>query len=507
MREHMTTEHGTSLAQKIALVFLAFILFAGALEMSLRLGGFVLSSMQEHRNQVAIQKKGDYRILCLGESTTAGGQESYPNQLQEVLNNGKRPVTFAVINKGVPAINTFGILSQLEDNIEKYKPDMVIVMMGINDSGRHMPQEDEPQKNETSFLNSLKVYRMSRFLWLRILNKLKEEKLFVAQDKAYAQMQNVPVADLSDAKACLDAGRKCSERGDYSCAEELFNKALKADPDNDGAYLLLGWCYKEQGRYPESEAAFKKALEFNSSNDSAYSGLGWLYLDKHELEKAEGLLKESMRINQKNYLAYALLGRVYRDQGKLIEAEEVLSKVIALDPGNTQAFFELLGIYVIQNRYSDAQALFSKITPFETEGYRLYAGMAFLQERVGKNKLIEGYLERLKKLQFEYYCDVTKKNYLELYRVLQEKRIKLVCVQYPMRNVEPLKRIFIEQDGIIFVDNERVFKDAVSRGSPKEYFVDMFGGEFGHCTPKGNRLLAENVANAILNEYFWGSGH
>jgi hypothetical protein len=30
------------------------------------------------------------------------------------------------------------------------------------------------------------------------------------------------------------------------------------------------------------------------------------------------------------------------------------------------------------------------------------------------------------------------------------------------------------------------------------YFRDMFGGDFGHCTPKGNRLLAKNIAQEIL---------
>jgi hypothetical protein len=26
----------------------------------------------------------------------------------------------------------------------------------------------------------------------------------------------------------------------------------------------------------------------------------------------------------------------------------------------------------------------------------------------------------------------------------------------------------------------------------------MFGGDFGHCTPEGNRLLAENITEVIL---------
>jgi hypothetical protein len=71
-----------------------------------------------------------------------------------------------------------------------------------------------------------------------------------------------------------------------------------------------------------------------------------------------------------------------------------------------------------------------------------------------------------------------------------------------MRNVEPLKKIFEQDESIIFVDNESVFKEALQKASYNEYFVDMFAGDFGHCTKKGNRLLAENIANTILREVF-----
>ena len=53
-----------------------------------------------------------------------------------------------------------------------------------------------------------------------------------------------------------------------------------------------------------------------------------------------------------------------------------------------------------------------------------------------------------------------------------------------MPNVELLKRVFKEKRGITFVDNEKIFRERVAIEGYDEYFVYMFGGDFGHCTKK-----------------------
>ena len=95
---------------------------------------------------------------------------------------------------------------------------------------------------------------------------------------------------------------------------------------------------------------------------------------------------------------------------------------------------------------------------------------------------------------------VTQANYHRIVEIIQQQGIKFIGVQYPVRIIDSLKKMLNPFKDIIFVDNERIFKDAVKQDGYEDYFSDSFGGNFGHCTPKGNRLLAENVANAILNQ-------
>ena len=56
--------------------------------------------------------------------------------------------------------------------------------------------------------------------------------------------------------------------------------------------------------------------------------------------------------------------------------------------------------------------------------------------------------------------------------------------------------------GIIFIDNERIFKSALHQASYNEYFTDVFGDDSGHCTLSRYKLLAKNIANIILKELF-----
>ena len=100
----------------------------------------------------ALAKDSTYTILCLGETLTIlggecstselGGENSYPKQIEHILNASGRNIKFKVINRGALGIISSAIVTQLNENLKKYKPDMVIVMMGINDDNREGHYEE-----------------------------------------------------------------------------------------------------------------------------------------------------------------------------------------------------------------------------------------------------------------------------------------------------------------------------------------------------------------------------
>jgi tetratricopeptide (TPR) repeat protein len=162
----------------------------------------------------------------------------------------------------------------------------------------------------------------------------------------------------------------------------------------------------------------------------------------------------------------------------------------------------LAWLYREQGKYAQAEELFRKAIEVNPENYLIYRGLAVLYEEKGEYKIAEEYYKKAGRTGYESSILENRQYYLKFKDILDKRGVKLICAQSPMRRVELLKELFKGQKDIIFVDNEKIFKAAVKKTSYAEYFYDAVGGDYGHCTLKGNRLLAENIANTIIKEVF-----
>ncbi len=515
----------TLLRHKIMLIAWGIFLSVILLEISLRLGGFIILSRQEHKNQVSLRQKGAFRIMCLGESTTAG---QYPVFLEERLNQAKIGISFAVIDKGVDAITTSTILWRLSDELDEYRPEMVVAMMGINDGTEYVDYEITGISKAAHFFKSWRTYKLARLLWRHILHKVGIYKpqlgqpgfapgVVDAQPVAQIEAFNQAIAiNPNDSQAYIGLGWLYHDQGRFAQAIEAFNQAIAINPNDSQAYIGLGWLYRDQKEISQAESLFKKAIVIDPGNDAAYVDLGKFYWDQGRILR-EGQLcwdqskislslnafNKAIELNPKNDAAYTYLGWLYHDQGRFVQAIEAFNQAIAIDPQNEKPYLGLGRIYQKQDRLLLSLDAFKQAIAINPRNIRAYAAISVLYETLNQPKQSEVYARQANTMRLGFYNPITVNSYHKLKTILDKKGIKLVCVQYPMRSVEPLKKIFESNNsGIIFVDNERIFREAVKKAGVKTYFKDMFGYDFGHCTPAGNRLLAENIAQTILKEAF-----
>lgn len=266
--------------QKIVTALLGLVVTLVFLELCMQAAHYLPKLLGPDELDAPAMAPGVHRILCLGDSTThIGGDSSWPGQLQEVLDTGSYETTYAVINGGRTGTDSSDIAAKLGENLERFRPHLVIVMTGINENGLRM--------------------------------------------------------------------------------------------------------YKD---VPGSDSVFF----------------------------------ERVRIVK---FAALILGRILEQDGDEVEAPEPMYK----EP-------------------------------------------------------------------------TTRSNFEAMAAQLRGAGISFVAMQYPRRPVGPLKELLRSIDDITIVDNQGIFEEALERGAYEDYFVDRFGGDFGHCTPRGNRLLAEHLAQRLRSE-------
>jgi len=166
------------------------------------------------------------------------------------------------------------------------------------------------------------------------------------------------------------------------------------------------------------------------------------------------------------------------------------------------AISRLVFHYLQQSRYEAAEEICKKIIEADPNYERAYRGLAMVYRRQGKIMEADETLGKLDQLKSHFYNPGTVRNYRKLREILSRRDIPLICVQYPMQKLKYLKKIFPHPEEIIFIDNEEVFKEALLRTSYDDLFTDQFAGDFGHCTPEGYRILAENIAKVIASKIF-----
>lgn len=91
-----------------------------------------------HKNIANTWLTQNLRIVTMGDSNTYGlyldKEDSYPKQLETIWNTTHKNKAIEVINLGYPGTNSSRLVANFEEAIKQFQPDIVLVMIGTNDS-------------------------------------------------------------------------------------------------------------------------------------------------------------------------------------------------------------------------------------------------------------------------------------------------------------------------------------------------------------------------------------
>lgn len=509
--------------KRIALALVGFcfsmLLCIFSLEIGIRLTGPLSLFLQVQRNKVALGEKNTFRILCYGDSTTAlGGAYSWPYQLEEILNKRNVGIKCSVLNKAAVGLDLAMILGRLEGDLNTYNPKMVIVI-GMPSRGYPELFHDKfvsikqkadyfmhkPQRNH--FFNKFKIYKALRNILYGFQDSIEPiEQEDILQVKTENSLKQNIKDDPRNGSGYITLAVWYRDQGKLSEVEKLLKKAIDLNSRNAVAYAELGEYYTLKGKYIQAEELFKKAVGIGNIGSWTWFRLGEFYKVTGKYALAEEALNEGIKMNIQqgviDVIPYFALARCYDAEGKITQAEEVFKKAATLSP---KGYIELAGYYEEKGRFSQAEEILQKAISLNL-GEKLnrlaYLSLSDLCSKTGKPELLQEYTQKLKNLGFEgtgNFYEKSTYNFLKIKEHLDKRRIKLLGVALNT-NYEVLKKIYKRMEGAISVNAGEIIKEKVRNEGYSKYYVDSY---YSHFTPTGHRVIAEIIADTILNEYFY----
>jgi tetratricopeptide (TPR) repeat protein len=129
--------------------------------------------------------------------------------------------------------------------------------------------------------------------------------------------------------------------GEVDQAIDLYQRALKIDPNFVLARYDLAVAYRGMGEVDKAIAEYEKALKINPRFPEALSNLGGQYFRKGNVKQAEAHFRRAIEVYPNFIQALSNLGAALNKLGHSKQALPHLQKALALDPEFAVAYFNL----------------------------------------------------------------------------------------------------------------------------------------------------------------------
>ncbi len=440
----------------IAILGTSFILSLIILEILLRVSGWVISYYHDRNRKTP----DGYTVLLIGESTTSSVFTSWGKQLAERLLAAYPTVPFTVINEGLGGTNTAYITARLPELLRKYRPQMVITMMGINDGTLFFRYEKNWQSEVRLLLTDFRIYKLVKYLAERFT-----PSSHMGTEQVRSWISEPVVRDISPEEVVIEDQFRAN--GDMNGAITHYLNVC-AQQCETAVRIRLGWLYLEKNQFEPAEEQFAVAYREASASPRVVNGLLQLSLRKNDMQRAGKLVSEHLSLATVSAEFSVTLAEYYERDNQLAEARTLLESSLTVPDAPDTVLQQLVRVY-------------AKLGLSDTEIKRRLGTVNARQEPL------------LVPVSGREVPALTAYHYTEISKMIRDTGAVHVAMQYPRMDVKTIREYFPNQDEILFVENEKNFEAALQQGAFEEYFYDHFAGIFGHTTRQGDQLIVENI--------------
>jgi tetratricopeptide (TPR) repeat protein len=354
--------------KKILIFFSVLLALLFILELSLRMAGLVYHLRHKPIQPTGLKDKNSFVVLCLGDSYTFGWgappEQSYPRQLEKILNQKSKTKKFIIVNRGQPGQNSTQLLLELPHNLNTYNPDTLVIMTGVNNDWNHIGFNAFLKNRGLTYklleaVYKTRVYKLAKLTGLILNNKINKIKLTKTSEvnPEHYDSQGWIYLNTNNSQAAL----------------KWFEEAVKKNPKDESSYTGLGKYYDITNNYEKAAASYNKALSLNSGDITCILALARLYTRTDRQEQAINLLNKALQEAHNDVRIYQTLGSIYTETRDYAQALNAFKKAIELEPNNSQNYNGMGQVYFKQKlNFTEAANCFKKaveINPQDPDSY------------------------------------------------------------------------------------------------------------------------------------------
>jgi tetratricopeptide (TPR) repeat protein len=168
----------------------------------------------------------------------------------------------------------------------------------------------------------------------------------------------------------------CLRRGDIAGAIQVYQQALRLNPNDSDLKLGLARALSLSGHNEESKAIYQELLTKAPDDADAQEGLGNAFLRSDHFPEARALFERLSARYPANPEFKIDLARVETRLGQYKQAREILSAVLIFNPRQREARLQLAYVKLYQGRYAAALADFAQLLKADPTNFEALLGNA-----------------------------------------------------------------------------------------------------------------------------------
>ena len=189
-------------------------------------------------------------------------------------------------------------------------------------------------KNLSNIIDTLKYKNITTTTF----SKLLEKEGYNAQPITGNEIiNNKDYQDTLGTDVLSNIGDKLQDQGNYMLSIDVYNKALRIDPDDVNALEGIGLSLNQLGNYTQAIPYFDKALKLDPNHIWSLTNKGWALNELGNYTQAIPYFDKALKLDPTLVDAINLKGKALYKIGNITEANICFDKALKLDPNNTEA--------------------------------------------------------------------------------------------------------------------------------------------------------------------------